>query len=97
VRKRWLFGVFLGLLWQRGRKARSGGCGGFFFLADRGGEGVEELLGICIFLVWSLGLLLRALSILFLDVCWLHGGGTCYCDCSTGVWRAFRELLSGGL
>jgi hypothetical protein len=51
LRGRWLSGVFLGLPWQRGRRARSGGCDCFFFLADRGGVGVEELLGICIFLV----------------------------------------------
>jgi hypothetical protein len=58
---------------------------------------VEELLGIRIFLVWSLGLLLWALFVFFLGVCWLHGGRNCCCGCSTGVWRAFRELLSDGL
>jgi hypothetical protein len=41
--------------------------------------GVEELLDICISLVWSLGLVLWALFVFFLGVCWLHGGGGCCC------------------
>jgi hypothetical protein len=86
----------LGLPRRRGRKARSGGSGGLLFLADRGGEGVEELLGLYIILVWSSGLVLRVLFVFSLGG-WLNGGGCCCCGCATGVCCPSRELLSGGL